>query len=103
MENNDYDSKEMIKILRKLLKKEDIVEYMQEYYDDIMFLGTSIKEDKKTLDTIKYSIRLCSMYYCSVEEYRKVHELVKLSELLNSDKKSVVDFSIIDEVNIFEN
>ena len=104
MRREDLTDQDILKIVEDTIAKEDDIEgYMEEYYNDLLFLGTSILADKELLSVVRHSIRVCSVYYEMIEDYKKLYELKKLSDSLNNTKLRIVDTSIIDEIRIFQN
>ena len=104
MKKENFSDSDMRNIVEDIRSRVDDMEaYMNDYYNDILFLGTSIADEEDVLEIVKYSIRVCSTYYHIEEDYKKLSELKKLKEMLDIKKISIVDKSIIDEIAVFEN
>jgi hypothetical protein len=82
---------------------EDVEFFMQNAYEDALFLGTTIKSNIEAFDTILFMIRLCISYFKKYEDYEKLYELKKLLELINLEKKNIVCEKLIDEIIIYTN
>jgi len=104
MKRENLTAKDILKIVEDtIVKEDDIEEYMEEYYNDLLFLGTSVISDKELLSVVKHSIRVCTTYFKMTNDNKKIRELKKLSKLLKTTKVRIVDETIIDEIRIFEN
>lgn len=104
MKRENLSSKDILKIVEDtIVKEDDIEEYMEEYYNDLMFLGTSVISDKELLSVVKHSIRVCTTYFKMTNDNKKILELKNLLKCLKSKKIRIVDKAVIDHILIFQN
>jgi hypothetical protein len=82
---------------------EDVTHFMEKAYVDVLFLGTTIKNNREAYDTILFMIRLCISYFKKYEDYEKLFELKKLVDLIHLENKNIVCEKLIDEITIFTN
>lgn len=95
---------EMEEIVDNLKNNVDDVEFfMQKAYEDALFLGTTIQNDNEAYEIIVFMIRLCMHYFKRFEDYEKLSELKKLTDLIHSEKKKIVTEKVIDDIAIFSN
>lgn len=80
----------------------DVDHHIQESYKSLMFLGASlsIDEEEDLLEVAIFNIRLCYVYFKRREEYEKLAELIKVTHLIDSKQKHVVDNNIINNIDI---
>ena len=104
MKRERLTAKDILKIVEDtIIKEDDIEEYMEEYYNDLLFLGTSIISDKELLSVVKHSIRVCITFFKMTNDKMKIQELKKLSKCLKTKKIRIVDKAVIDQILIFQN
>jgi hypothetical protein len=80
--------------------EQTIEEYMDLSLQSLLFLGRNVKDKPELLNVAIFNIRLCYMYYTSVEDYRKVAKIVTLVNELEAKSERLVDDAIIDEISI---
>jgi hypothetical protein len=101
IENNDLEMKEVLQNLKD--SEDDIDFYINEAYDDIIFLGTSLSHKKEVIEIVTYMTKLCIIYFEEIKAYEKIIELNKLAELIKNKNTRIIDDVFIDKISIFTN
>lgn len=105
MENfTKYTDEEIAEIVENMRESEDNLEaYMQNYYEELMFIGNASVTNDTLLNATIFGTRVCLCYYMQEEDYRKVVALKRLLDHCSNPKKSIVDISIIEAIEICTN
>jgi len=101
IENNDLEMNEVLQNLKD--SEDDIDMYINDAYDDIIFLGTSVSHKKEVVECVTYMTKLCIIYFEEIKAYEKIIELNKLAELIKNKNTRIIDDVFIDEISIFTN
>jgi hypothetical protein len=80
--------------------KEDIGDLMASSLESLLFLGNNIKDNQDLLNVAIFNIRLCYVYFMSVEDYMKLDKITKLIKDIEVSTVSIVDNKIIDDIII---
>lgn len=97
----DHSYSEMIENLKE--HTDNIDEYMNESYTDLLFLGSSLVHDEDVIKVVRFTIDLCNYYFNMKEDYLKLAKLKELSDLISKEKIKIVDDSVINSISIFQN
>ncbi len=93
------NEEEMSAIMEHLYEIVDnLEEFMNESYENIMFLGTSPRKmDGELLESVLINLNICLYYYVSKESYIKADKLNKLYKLItdNSAKQITIEEEIL--------
>jgi hypothetical protein len=107
MNKNQLSNEELDSILENLqIVHVDLQKFMDESYNEIMFLGTATKKiGGRLLDSLMVILPLCLHYYISMEEYSKADKLNRLYAILTDESEDFVpiDEDILKSIIIFLN
>ncbi len=79
---------------------ENYPSYMKNYYDELMFMGCASTMTEKLNQAAIFGLRICLEYYTQEEDYLKAAKLNTLLRNLLTPKKSLVELSIIEDIEI---
>lgn len=82
---------------------EDYPSYMKNYYDELVFMGHASTIDAKLNQAAIFGLRICLEYYTQEEDYLKAAKLNALLRSIISPKKSIVEASIIEDIQVCSN
>ena len=82
---------------------EDYPSYMKNYYDELVFKGHASTIDAKLNQAAIFGLRICLEYYTQEEDYLKAAKLNALLRSIISPKKSIVEASIIEDIQVCSN
>jgi hypothetical protein len=90
LEMNDEEMSALMEHLYKIV--DNLEEYMNDSYENLMFLGTSPRRmDGVLLESVLINLNICLYYYVSKESYIKAYELNKLYKLITDNGPRQID------------
>jgi hypothetical protein len=101
IENNDLDMNAVLQNLKD--SEDDINSYINDAYNDIIFLGTSVSHKKEVVECIIYLTQLCIIYFEEIKAYEKVNALNKLAEHIKNKNIKLIDDVFMDEIIVYPN
>lgn len=105
MENfTKYTDEEIAEIVENMRESEENLEdYMANYYEELMFIGNASITNNTLLNATMFGLRVCLCYYLQEEDYRRVSAIKRQLDFCFNPKKSIVDVSIIEAIEICAN
>lgn len=100
MLNDDVKDEELDAIIEFLKTKEDDIEkFMDNNFQDLVFLGSTISTlDSTGYDCAMLSMRICIRYFLNKEDYLKVRDLKKVLDSVNKPEKRIVEVDVLKDI-----
>ena len=104
MNYDKYSEEEITEIVEHIQENmENPVQYIDNAYDEIMFLGIASKRMKgELLESTLFMSKVCINFYVSIEEYDKANNLKRIFDILIDDMESLyeIDETILTAIEI---
>ena len=102
--HNNYSDEEIISIVQSMRDTEDdMPAFMDNYYEELLFVGCASHHNKTLLSATLFGIRVCIEYYLDEEDYSKVARLQEMKKCILSHRKVEIDEYIIESFECYMN
>ena len=102
--HNNYSDEEIISIVQSMRDTEDdMPSYMDNYYNQLLFIGCASHHNKTLLSATLFGIRVCIEYYLDEEYYTRVAKLEELKKFILSVREVDIDQYILESFECCEN
>lgn len=99
--DDSIDDEELNIILNNMEENLDSLDdLMNDSFKHLIFIGASFSDNPDIKDMISINLRLCRLYFTRMEDYEKLSKLKDLSVSLLAIKTTIVEETIINEVEI---
>jgi hypothetical protein len=97
----DYSEEEINEIVSNIRETiEDYPSYMNNYYEELQFMGHACTIDEKVSQAAVFGLRICLRYYLEEEDFEKVVHLKMLLECIDQPVVCSIDAYIIESIEI---
>ncbi len=101
---SSYSDEEIISIVQSMRETEDdMPAFMDNYYEQLLFIGCASHHNKTLLSATLFGIRVCVEYYLEEESYTRVAKLEQLKKFILSDREVDIDQYILESFECCEN
>ena len=97
--HNNYSDEEIISIVQSMRDTEDdMPAYMNNYYEELFFIGRASLLNEVLLSSTLFGIRVCIEYYLDEQDYSWVARLQEMKKFILSTRKVEIDSFIIESI-----
>ena len=97
--HNNYSDEEIISIVQSMRDTEDdMPAYMNNYYEELFFIGRASLLNEVLLSSTLFGIRVCIEYYLDEQDYSRVARLQEMKKFILSTRKVEIDSFIIESI-----